>query len=270
MLQSSNPILAADDAFGAFYGGDVARTNTASVQGVVNKTAILAALCAVGGVVGYSIAGFLPAVTWIAAIAAFVIVLGVGFFLRGNPMAAGKVAWLYALVEGVFLGALTSGLDSMLHGMYPNLAGLSLALPAFVVTMAVMVSVLGLYRAGIIKPTRRFQAFLGAAVGGIMIAYLAAFVLSFFGVQVPFLSLGSAMQGGTAALIGLGLNVVILGVAGLTLVMDFAVVDDVVESGAPRQMEWYAAFGLIVSLAWIYFEAVKLCFRVAVLFGNRE
>lgn len=277
MLRSSNPILAADDAFEQFHGGGaVARTDVATVTGVINRTAILTAICAVGGAVGYSIADAMPGVTWISAIAAFVIVLGVGFMIRGNPMMAGKVAWLYAVVEGVFLGALTRGLDTTLQAYLTRPDGtspigeMSLAVPAFVITMAVMLSVLGLYRAGIIRPTRRFKAVLGVAVGGIMIAYLISWPLAMFGMQIPYLSLGSAMQGGTPALIGLGISVVILIVAGLTLVMDFALVEELVESGAPRQMEWYAAFGLLVSLAWIYYEAVKLSFRLAMLFGSRE
>ena len=87
---------------------------------------------------------------------------------------------------------------------------------------------------------------------------------------MPFLSIGSALEGGTAGYIGLGINVLILGVAALWFIVDFRQVEELVASGAPKQMEWYAAFGLIVTLAWVYLEALKLVFRLALLFGRRD
>ena len=94
--------------------------------------------------------------------------------------------------------------------------------------------------------------------------------MSMFGAQMPFLSLGSAMEGGNTALIGIGLNLLILGVASLWLIIDFGMIEKQVKSAAPKQMEWFCAFILMVTLVWIYLEAVKLCFRLAILFGNRR
>ena len=87
---------------------------------------------------------------------------------------------------------------------------------------------------------------------------------------MPFLSLGSALRGGREALIGLGLNAAILGLASLWLIIDFGKVEEIVRRGSPKDMEWYGAFALLVTLAWVYYEAVKLCFRVAILLGNRK
>jgi uncharacterized YccA/Bax inhibitor family protein len=216
----------------------------------------------------------------ISSIAAFVIVLGVGFVLRGKPSLAPVLAPVYAIVEGVFLGALTGSLDAWLAGM-PVLGGagagsasaagsVGIALPAFVITIGVMVSMLALYSMRILKPTRRFTAVVSTMVGGIMITYLISFVLSLFGVSMPFLGLGSAMGSGWVPLVGIGLNVLILGVAALALIIDFGRVEAIVAQGSPRSMEWYAGFALLVTLAWIYYEAVKLVFRLYLLFGRSD
>ena len=87
---------------------------------------------------------------------------------------------------------------------------------------------------------------------------------------MPFLTLASAFEGGQTAMIGLGLNLFILAVASLWLIIDFGMVEQHVKSGEPKQMEWFCGFILIVSLIWIYLEAVKLCFRLAIILGNRR
>jgi uncharacterized YccA/Bax inhibitor family protein len=111
---------------------------------------------------------------------------------------------------------------------------------------------------------------LSVATLGIMLTYLVSFVMSLFGASMPFLSIGSAMEGGNAALIGLGINLLVLVVAALWFVVDFRQIEEMVAAGAPKQMEWYGAFGLIVTLAWVYLEALKLAFRLAMLFGRRD
>ena len=88
------------------------------------------------------------------------------------------------------------------------------------------------------------------------------------GIQLPFISLGSTMATGMSGYIGLGLNLFILGIASFMLIFDFKLIEDKVNAGAPRYMEWFCGFALIVSLAWIYFEAVKLVLRLSSLFGR--
>ena len=122
----------------------------------------------------------------------------------------------------------------------------------------------------ILQPTKKFKATVCVLTLGIFLTYLVSFVMSMFGAEMPFISLGSAMQGGQTALIGLGINVLILGVASLWLVIDFGLVEQHVKAGAPKQMEWFCGFILMVTLVWIYLEAVKLCFRLAILMGNRR
>jgi len=264
--QSSNPVLANDDAFERYYGKSAveAQPKVATIQGVVNKTMLLVLIAVASGGAGYALLPTTPSIMWISAIAAFVICLGFGFLLAGKPQLSAVMAPIYAVAEGVFLGALTASLESVLASMDKAPPG-GLALQAFIITIAMTLSMLGLYSARIIKPTKTFQAVITTLVAGIMVSYLAMFVLSLFGTQLPFLSLGSALQGGTPAWIGLGLNAFILIVASLTLILDFKLVEDRVGAGSPKYMEWYCGFALLVTIAWIYYEAVKMAFRVAAL-----
>jgi len=271
MFQSSNPVLTNDDAFRQFYGqaaGLAGRANVATVQGVVNKTGFLALLAVVAGAGGYRFVAAFPSLMWISGIASAVICLGLYYVARGNPARARVIAPVYAIVEGVFLGAFTGVIDRLLDGMGAKAAG-GVALQAFIITASILAVMLGLYSFRILRPTRRFVSIVSVATGGIMLTYLVGFVLSFFGVALPFISLASALQGGTAGLIGLGLNVLILGVASMWLIIDFGMIETRIAQGGPKSEEWFLAFALIVSLAWVYFEAVKLVFRLALMF-NRD
>ena len=264
--QSSNPVLARDDAFQQFYGSTLAaeKSTTATLTGVVNKTAMLVLIAVAAGGLGYWLLPTTPSILWISSLAAFALCVGFGFLLAGKPQAAPVVAPIYAIVEGLFLGALTAALESVLISMDKGLPG-GLALSAFVITISMTVGMLGLYAARIIKPTKTFQAVVRTLVAGIMISYLLMFVLHLMGTTLPFLSLGSALQGGSAAWIGLGLNGFILVIAALTLVLDFKMVEDRIAAGSPKYMEWYCGFALLVTIAWIYYESVKMAFRVAAL-----
>ncbi len=271
-LQSSNPVLAASDANELFRtGGEGSRavSTTATVQGVVNKTTLLALIATASGFVGWKVCETNPGALWIVTIASFVMVLGIFFALRGNPARAMWLGPVYSIVEGFLLGGVAVMLQSILTAQGIQVPG-GIALQAFVVTIAIMLSMLTLYSFGVLRGGETFTRILWVATVGIMVTYLISFIISLFGVQMPFLSLGSAMEGGTGAYIGLGLNVLILGIAAMWFIVDFRQVEELVAAGAPKQMEWYAAFGLMVTLAWVYLEALKLVFRLALLFGRRD
>jgi uncharacterized YccA/Bax inhibitor family protein len=271
MWQTSNPAIRNDEAFrqleSVFAGGR--ETEAATVQGVVNKTAVLALLAVGAGAASAALLASVPSLLWISNITAFVVCLGVYFVIARRPDLARIVAPIYAIVQGAFLGALTGALDKALIAMNAAAAG-GVGLQAFIITASILVAMLGLYSAGIVRPTRLLASILSVATAGIMITYLASFALGFFGVSVPFVSLSSAAAGGNAALIGLGINVLILGIASFWLIIDFGMIQERVASGAPKAEEWYCAHALMVSLAWIYFEAVKLAFRVALLLNRRD
>jgi len=268
-LQSSNPVLA-NEHLGSVMGEAEASSNTATVMGVVNKTSLLVGIAVVAGSIAYALTASNPALTMVFWAVSGLVSLVMFFVLWRKPAVSAPVAFIYSIVQGCFLGSLSNQLESILVAQGISVAGGSLALQAFVVTAGVTLATLALYRAGILRPTRMFNAIVTSLVGGIAMTYMISIVLMLVGIQMPFLSLGSALQGGTPALIGLGLNAAILIVAALTLVMDFGQIESAVANRAPKSMEWFLSFGLVVSLAWIYFEALKMVFRVAVLLNNRK
>jgi uncharacterized YccA/Bax inhibitor family protein len=257
ILETSNPALKNQEAWReAVAAGGV---DTASMSGVVNKT----------GMFGIWLTQNQPGLAWPLGIAGFIATIVVYFMIMRNPLRAKQTAWIHAAIQGAFLGVLTHALDSALVKMgYVAMGGL--ALQAFVITISVLISMLALYYFRILKPTKKFTATVSVLTLGIFMTYMISFVMSLFGEQMPFLSIGSALEGGNAALIGIGINVLILGVASLWLIIDFGMIEKQVQSGAPKQMEWFCAFILMVTLVWIYLEAVKLCFRLAILFGKRD
>ncbi len=266
-LDSSNPAFT-DDMFDTQYGGVMTKPDVTTMNGVVHKTLVLTAIAIGAGCIGYGVSQQFPGVVMISCLLGFVVTLGVFFALRSKPGRAKYLGPVYAVVEGFFLGAFTSMLDGILQTQ--GIVTLPLALQAFVITGSLFGAMLGLYRLGWLRPTKTFTAVLSVATVGIMITYLISFGMALFGFEMPFISLGSAFQGGTPALIGLGVNVLILFIAALWFVVDFGVIENSVKSGAPADMEWYCGFALLTSLAWVYFEAVKVAFRVAMLVGNRD
>jgi uncharacterized YccA/Bax inhibitor family protein len=272
MWQTSNPALREPDRlFEKVYGDMVSRrSETASLQGVVNKTTILVGIALIAGAGGYSLVSTATSFLWITAITSLVVTIGVCMVICGNPAKARALAPVYAVVEGLFLGAFTRVLDRMLGGMDIALPG-GLALQAFVITIAVTMAVLGLYSAKILRPTETFISVIKVASVGAALTYGISFILMLVGVGgLPLLTIGSAFGEGWAPLAGIGINLLFLGIASLGLVMDFKQVEDLVATGAPRSLEWYGAFGLLVSLAWIYYESVKLVFRLAILLNSRD
>ncbi len=276
--QSSNPVLAGrnGDIFDQCYGkGDAGKGDAAAqaedvttVSGVVNKTSLLVLLAVVFGIGGYMLAPVVGVgamtMVWLASV---IIGLGIWFKLQGNPALAVYLAPVYTIVQGLFLGGVTALLDAWLASAGITPQG-GLAFQAFLITISVMLAMIGLYYTGILRPTKKFVAIVSVATVGVFVTYMLGFVLSMFGVSLPYLWLGSAFEEGAAPLIGLGLNVLILGLASMGLIIDFGTIDEAVKNRAPKYMEWFCAFALIVTLSWIYFEAVKLAFRLALLFNQ--
>lgn len=270
ILSSSNPVLS-DSALDRLVSetGGVTRSDTATITGVLQKTGLCTTLAVVAGAGGYTLTQAYPSVLWISWIASAVISLILFFTMMSRPGLAKIGAPVYSIAQGFFLGAFSMMLEGILASKGIVAVG-GLALQAFVITGSLMATMLALHTFGIIKAGPRFASVLMLVTIGIGVVYLVSFIMSLFGASMPFLSLGSAFDGGSGALIGLGINALILIVAALWLLVDFAQIDEAVAAGAPKSMEWMLAFGLIVTLAWVYFEALKLAFRLAALFGNRE
>jgi uncharacterized YccA/Bax inhibitor family protein len=148
---------------------------------------------------------------------------------------------LYALLEGLVIGGVSSFLEFRFPGIVIQAAGL---------TLGVLVSLLLAYKTRLIQATENFKLGVVAATGGIALMYLVSFGFGLFGVRMPFIH--------DTGIIGIGLSVFIVVIAALNLVLDFDFIEKGADRGAPKHMEWYAAFGLLVTLIWLYLEILRL------------
>ncbi len=248
MLRTSNPVLR-ESTFENL--GEHAYSDRMTVDGTVNRTLILLSLVVVSalGVWVYA-TGATGAL--IEARMGIVIGLAIGGAIAGLILAvitafrrlkAVQTAPLYAVAEGLFLGALSTVLET--H--YPGIA-----LQAGALTMLVMFTMLGLYKTGVIKATARFRAGVITATCAVMFFYMISFVASM---------LGFNLLGGLFAanpLLSIGLSVFLVGLAALNLILDFDFIERGAAAGLPKAMEWYGAFALTVTLVWLYFEILRL------------
>ena len=148
---------------------------------------------------------------------------------------------LYAALEGIFLGGISASFEAMYGGIVAQ---------AILLTLGTLVALLLAYRTGLIKVTENFRLGIVAATGGIMVVYLISMVMNMFGSTVPYIH--------TSGPIGIGFSLVVVVIASLNLVLDFDFIEKGEAAGAPKYMEWYAAFGLLVTLVWLYLEMLRL------------
>tara|TARA_S200000501_G_scaffold374462_1_gene424072 strand:+ start:12970 stop:13716 length:747 start_codon:yes stop_codon:yes gene_type:complete len=150
---------------------------------------------------------------------------------------------IYAVIQGIFLGALSYTFNTLYDGI---------VITAISYTLSILFVMLTLYRTGIIKPTENFKLGLAAGTGGIALIYLANFVMSFFGTGIPI------MDTNNASIYSIGFSLFVIIMAALNLVVDFDFIEEGSEKGAPKYMEWFGAFGLMVTLIWLYIEILRL------------
>jgi uncharacterized YccA/Bax inhibitor family protein len=181
--------------------------------------------------------GILMPAALVGGLGGFLVALITTFKPRVSPYTAP----VYAVLEGLLLGAISSLYNARWAGLPLQAVGL---------TFGVFMALLIVYRLGLVRATEKFRMGVVAATGGIMVMYLLSFVLGFFGVQMSFLHDSSPLS--------IGISLVIVVVAALNLVLDFDLIERGVASGAPKFMEWYASFGLLVTLVWLYLEILRL------------
>jgi len=150
---------------------------------------------------------------------------------------------IYAILEGIGLGWISYSFNSLYDGI---------VLSAICITVSILLAMLMIYRSGLIKPTENFKLGLAAATGGIMMLYMINFVMSFFGSQMGIMSIQNA------SLMSIGFSLFVIVIAALNLVVDFDFIEEGAEKGAPKYMEWFGAFGLMVTLIWLYLEILRL------------
>ena len=213
-----------------------------SLQGTATKSLILVLLTVFSAsftwnAVASGNTGILMPAVLVGGIGGFIVALITVF----KPKVSPYTGPIYAALEGLLLG----GVSAMYNARFQGLPAQAVAL-----TFGVFIALLIVYRTGLIRATENFRLGVVAATGGIMIMYLISFALSFFGVRMAFLHDSSPLS--------IGISLVIVVVAALNLVLDFDFIERGVEHRAPKYMEWYAAFGLLVTLVWLYLEMLRL------------
>lgn len=234
MMRSGNPALRPD----VFTNMAAVRNeNAMTIEGTTNKTFILLCILMVTAYWGWTSPQIMLPFLFPAAIAGFITAL-ITIFKKDW---AAITAPIYAALEGIVL----SGVSLMYEKMYPGMV-----MQAVGLTFFVLFSLLAAYKSHLIKATENFKLGVFAATGGIAIFYLISMIAGFFGKHFPII------YGNSPLAIGFSAFVVI--VAALNLVMDFDFIEKGAESNAPKYMEWYGAFGLIVTLVWLYLEILRL------------
>ena len=241
---TGNPTLNAN-TFTNIHAGP--GTATMTVQGTVHKTGLLLLLTIIAASYtwGLHFAGARETVqAWTGggAIAGFIIALITIFKKTWSPVTAP----LYAVAEGLLVGGISSAAAAYSNGI---------VIEAAMLTFGTLAALLAAYTFGIVKATDNFKRGVIAATGGIVILYLATFVLGFFHVPVPMIT-GNG-------LFGIGFSIVVVVIAALNLVIDFDFIEKGAEAGAPKYLEWYAAFSLLVTLIWLYLEILRLLAKLS-------
>jgi uncharacterized YccA/Bax inhibitor family protein len=243
-MRSGNPVLGANTFLDVGSGRVVSSdAGTMTVNGTVNRTGVLLVLLLAGAAFTWSkFQGpeSMPAVLpWLmtGAIGGFIVALITIFKKTWAPVTAPA----YALLEGLFLGGISAAMELRFPGIVMQAVGL---------TFGTLAALLFAYRTGLIRATENFKLGVVAATGGIALLYLVDIVMGFFGHKIPMIHEGGWL--------GIGFSAVVVVVAALNLVLDFDFIEEGAARGAPKYMEWYAAFGLMVTLVWLYLELLRL------------
>ncbi|WP_167617765.1 Bax inhibitor-1/YccA family membrane protein [Maribellus sediminis] len=250
ITKSSNPVFK-ERVFAKDY---TTASDVMTVNGTMNKTALLLLLVVAGAVFTWNkffeVAAGNPEAA-ASAVAPWLLVGGIGGFITVlvtvfRPQSSGISAPIYAIFEGLLLG----GISAILELQYAGIVMRAVAL-----TLAVFAAMLFLYRSGIIKVTNKLMMGIFAATAGIALVYFVSFIAGMFGANLGFLYGNSNFS--------IGFSLVVVAIAALNLVLDFAFIERASDSGAPKYMEWYGAFGLMVTLVWLYLEILRLLSKLA-------
>ncbi|MHC5543001.1 Bax inhibitor-1/YccA family protein [Singulisphaera rosea] len=243
-MASSNPAFS-NATFGNFervYGGT--RSTVMTVQGTVGKTFALLGILSATAIWSWNATSqgeLQQAVFPGAMIGGFILAMITMF----KPSWAPWTAPVYAAFEGVFLGMLSYIIEHKLGKAYPGIA-----IQAVSMTCGTLFCMLFAYGSGLIRVTEKLKAGIIAATGALCLVYFISFLVGMFGYNVPFIR--------GANPISIGFSVLVVGLAAFNLLLDFDFIEHGAEAQAPKYMEWYGAFGLIVTLVWLYLEILQL------------
>ncbi len=233
-----------------------ASTGTMTVKGTATKSLVLILMILAGAMYTWKIAyeainpASLQPWMWGGVIGGFIVAMIISF----KPIWAQYLAPVYAVLEGLFLGAISAVFSQAFATTAPGIV-----MNATLLTILTAVVMLIIYRTNLIKVDGRFARIMSIAIGAIALYYIVSMVLSLFGVNLTMLHNSGPLS--------IGISLVIIGVAAFSLLMDYEFIVRASESGAPKYMEWYGAFGLMVTLVWLYLEILKILAKFA---GSRE
>jgi uncharacterized YccA/Bax inhibitor family protein len=237
-MRSGNPVLT-DSTFDVIQRGS---WRPMTLSGVINRSILLLLLVAGTSAGVWSYSSSHPSVIYpmvmIGALGGFVVAMVTSFKKEWSPVTSP----VYAVLEGLFIG----GISLVMEQRFPGLV-----LQAVMLTFGVMFALLAAYQSRIIRPSQTFKSVIVGATFGIVVVYLISMAMQlFFHTEIPLINGSGPM--------GIAFSLVVVGIAALNLVLDFDFIENGVAAGAPKWMEWYAAFGLTVTLVWLYIEILRL------------
>jgi len=232
-MRSGNPALSSK----TFIKTSDVGAEKMTIEGTVNKTAM--SLLLLLATASYTWMNPSPGLMMLGFIGGFIMAIVTIFKKIWAPYTVSG----YALLEGLALG----GISRIFEAQYPGIAS-----QAIFLTFGILAALLLAYKTGVIKPTENFKLGVFAATGGIFIMYLISFIMSIFGSGM------SIMNPNNASMMSIGFSLFVVVIASLNLVLDFDFIEEGAERGAPKYMEWYGAFGLLVTLIWLYLEILRL------------
>jgi len=231
-LRSGNPALNKNTFKGLITKGDIM-----TIDGTVNKTSIALLLLLFSAYYTYSTAN--TSFVFIGFILGIVLAIATIIKKQWSPITVP----LYAVCEGLALGGISAIYESMYTGIVQQ---------AIFLTIGIFAALLFAYKTKVIKATENFKLGVFAATGGIAIIYFISFIMSFFGSSISILNIQNA------SLMSIGFSLFVVIIASLNLVLDFDFIEEASESNVPKYMEWYATFGLLITLIWLYLEILRL------------
>ena len=248
LFQSGNPTLS-QKIFNRSITQDEAGTMT--VRGTINKFGFLLFMVLAGAAYTWYLyynnqQQTMVTLMWVGIIGGLVSVIAISV----KPTLSPYLSPAYGILEGLFLGAISAILNDAFSEKYPGLV-----MQAVGLTFGVAIAMFLLYNFRIIKATERFKSVIFAATAGIAVFYLITLVLRLFHINIPFMY--------DSSMFGIGLSLFIVAIAALNLIIDFDMIEKGADMGAPKFMEWYGAFGLLVTMVWLYVEILRLLSRFA-------
>ena len=233
LFRSSNPALSSK----TFDDISQSTGNVMTIDGTVNKIALSLFILLAFGYMTFRME--MTGLIFIGFICGFIVAIITMFKKSWSPVTTP----VYAALEGLALGGISFVFNSMYEGI---------VFQAVFLTLAILFTLLFAYKTKLIKPTENFKLGVVAATGGIFVVYMVGFIMSFFGSGLPVLDIGNS------SFMSIGFSLLVVIIASLNLVLDFDFIEQGAEQGAPKYMEWYAAFGLMITLVWLYIEILHL------------